>query len=167
MFCSLSEGVALYSGFCPYRAWSAPAALPGVSFPSVACPGLQANPPSSGLGWPSAIPSNPQNLPASLLAGLFTPLSEIPTALGNSIPSRWESNSQPLGIMFPALGNRSTSRGHSMYQPPAIELPALGNRIASPWQWHCQPPAIRLPSPVATTLPDCVANAGPPPGQSA
>ena len=31
------------------------AALPGVSLPTVACPGLQANPPSSGLGWPSAI----------------------------------------------------------------------------------------------------------------
>ncbi len=30
------------------------AALPGVSLPSVACPGLQANPPSSCLGRPSA-----------------------------------------------------------------------------------------------------------------
>ena len=27
-------------------------------------------------------------------------------AAGNQIPSRWESNSQPLGIVFPAAGNR-------------------------------------------------------------
>ena len=113
---------------------------------------------------------------------------ELPAA-GNNVPSPWESEYQPRALEVPAAGTRSTSRGHSMYQPrvlevpaagtrctsrghskyqpPAIELPALGNRIASPWQWHCQPPAIRLPSPVATALPDCVANAGPPPGQSA
>ena len=36
--------------------------LPGVALPSVADPGLQANPPSSGLGWPSAI-----RRPATLL----------------------------------------------------------------------------------------------------
>ena len=44
----------------PFRAFALTArcglaALPGVSLTSFACPGLQANPPSSGLGWPSAI----------------------------------------------------------------------------------------------------------------
>ena len=95
------------------------------------------------------------------------PLGIMFPALGNNVPSPWESKYQPLALEVPAAGTRSTSRGHSMYQPLAIELPALGTRIASPWQWHCQPLAIRLPSPVATALPDCVANAGPPPGQSA
>ena len=66
------------------------AALPGVSLPTVACPGLQANPPSSGLGWPSAILRS----------------AELYRTAINQIPSRWESNSQPLGIVFPAAGNR-------------------------------------------------------------
>ena len=95
------------------------------------------------------------------------PLGIMFPALRNNVPSPWESEYQPRALEVPAAGTRSTSRGHSKYQPRALELPALGTRIASPWQWHCQPPAIRLPSPVATTLPDCVANAGPPPGQSA
>ena len=51
----------------PFRAFALTAreglvALPRVSLPSVADPGLQANPPSSGLGWPSAI-----RRPATLL----------------------------------------------------------------------------------------------------
>ncbi len=51
----LSEGVALYYGFCTYSAWIARAALPRVSLPSVAYTGLQALPPVEVEGWLSAI----------------------------------------------------------------------------------------------------------------
>ena len=52
------------------------AALPGVSLPSVACPGLQANPPSSGLGWPSAILRPAELLPDSNNS-LYTILNDV------------------------------------------------------------------------------------------
>ena len=39
----------------PFQGVDCSCGLPGVALPSVADPGLQANPPSSALGWPSAI----------------------------------------------------------------------------------------------------------------
>ena len=39
----------------PFQGVDCSCGLPGVALPSVADPGLQANPPSSGLGWPSAL----------------------------------------------------------------------------------------------------------------
>ena len=85
---------------------------------------------------------------------------DTPSARGNSVPSRWESCSQPLGIVFPAAGNRIPKPGgntivlgndcHSPWQydcqPRVMRLPALGNTIASPWQCDCRPLAMRLPA---------------------
>ena len=44
-----------------------------------------------------------------------TPRTKFPAA-GNHVPSPWESNSQPLGIVFPALGNRVPSPWESCSQ---------------------------------------------------
>ena len=137
----------------PFQGVDCSCGLPGVALPSVADPGLQANPPSSGLGWPSAIPSNPKICPqaflqdASHLSPKFPrPLGTRFPAAGNRTPSRGHSMYQPLALGVPAAGTRSTSRGHSKYQPRALDVPALGTRITSPWQSHCQPLAIALPA---------------------
>ena len=84
----------------------------------------------------------------------------FPKALGNRVPSRWESYSQPLGIVFPALGNRVPSPWESCSQPlgimfPALGIvfPALGNRVPSRWdrsasRGHskCQPRVLEVPA---------------------
>ena len=99
------------------------AALPGVSLPTVACPGLQANPPSSGLGWPSAILRSAELYRTAIIVSqektdsqcakflpcpwhfeCQRPVLRVPAA-GNSITSGWQFDSQRLGTRFPAAGN--------------------------------------------------------------
>ena len=117
----------------PFRAFALTAreglvALPRVSLPSVAGPGLQALPPAEVEGWPSAILNAAYGAYTMETICGTTHCDCLPdsnsahynfsTALGNRVPSGWESSSPRLGIMFPALGNHVPSGWELCSQGP-------------------------------------------------
>ena len=119
------------------------AALPGVSLPTVACPGLQANPPSSGLGWPSAILRSAELYRTAIVRKRQTlSVPNFYPVLGTSSASGRYIECQRPVHRVPAAGTSSASGRYFDYQRLAIRLPAAGNSITSGWQFDSQGLAI-------------------------